>query len=73
MHRHDWAPCDFYPVYRDATEEADAALAAWYTAPPAARGEAYTVYRAAADREDAAALAWLEACREYDAARTAVA
>jgi hypothetical protein len=44
-----WSPV--LEAWRDAAEEAAAALAHWRRAPSA---EAYAVYRAAQDREDAA-------------------
>jgi hypothetical protein len=66
-------PWDLHPAYRDANDEADAALAAWYAAPTPVRRDAFVVYRAAADREDAAAAAWLDACREYDRAQAVAA
>ena len=71
MHTHTLEPSDLYGFYRSALDEAESALADWWSAAVARRREAYAVYRAAAEREHAAAVAWLGACHVYDASALA--
>jgi hypothetical protein len=69
----DEDPWEDYQAYGSAREDAELALADWWSAPYAAKREAYAVYRAAADREDAAARSWLRSCEAYDAERSQAA